>query len=204
MGSRSRHPHEKDSSNPKQNTPRHDERTLISPSCRLRETQRFCNRYLSSSQVPTRDRRTFTQPQEFLQGIAPIKHTGHDQEKGGNGNELKTLPPCTTLDCQYHKIPSTSVDEETNLEASLPENKINSKSNKKTLSIKRKNKGKESTEKFIFPQKTARPVSLTSTQDPIGTNNNFSDLEQDVEHPLSTEKQVTTEVVTPKKTLPTP
>ncbi|GFW66570.1 hypothetical protein TNCV_3841091 [Trichonephila clavipes] len=28
MGSRSRHPHEKDSRNPKQNTPRHDERTL--------------------------------------------------------------------------------------------------------------------------------------------------------------------------------
>ncbi|GFV66009.1 uncharacterized protein TNCV_4086841 [Trichonephila clavipes] len=28
MGSRSHHPHEKDSSNPKQNTPRHDERTL--------------------------------------------------------------------------------------------------------------------------------------------------------------------------------
>ncbi|GFW93377.1 transposable element Tc1 transposase [Trichonephila clavipes] len=28
MGSRSRHPHEKDSSNPKQNTPRHDECTL--------------------------------------------------------------------------------------------------------------------------------------------------------------------------------
>ncbi|GFW66490.1 uncharacterized protein TNCV_3310091 [Trichonephila clavipes] len=28
MGSHNRHPHEKDSSNPKQNTPRHDERTL--------------------------------------------------------------------------------------------------------------------------------------------------------------------------------
>ncbi|GFW79070.1 hypothetical protein TNCV_215021 [Trichonephila clavipes] len=29
-------------------------------------------------------------------------------------------------------------------------------------------------------------------------------IEQDVEHPLSTERQVTTEVVTPKKTLPHP
>ncbi|GFV77735.1 hypothetical protein TNCV_1574841 [Trichonephila clavipes] len=29
MGSRSRHPHEKDSSNSKQDTPRHDERTLL-------------------------------------------------------------------------------------------------------------------------------------------------------------------------------
>ncbi|GFV51256.1 hypothetical protein TNCV_3726591 [Trichonephila clavipes] len=43
-------------------------------------------------------------------------------------SELKTIPPCTRLDCQDHKIPSTSVDEEINLEASLPENKINSKS----------------------------------------------------------------------------
>ncbi|GFX50339.1 uncharacterized protein TNCV_338741 [Trichonephila clavipes] len=119
-------------------------------------------------------------------------------------SELKTLPPCTRLDCNDHKIPSTSVDEEINLEAPFPENKINSKSNKKKLSKKRKSKGKESTEEFIFPKKAARPVSPTSTQDPIETNNNFSDLEQDVENPLSTEKRVTTEVVTPKKTLPHP
>ncbi|GFS69265.1 hypothetical protein TNCV_4010891 [Trichonephila clavipes] len=39
-------------------------------------------------------------------------------------SELKTLPPCTRLDCQDHKIPSTSVEEEINLEPSLPENKI--------------------------------------------------------------------------------
>ncbi|GFW56825.1 nucleic-acid-binding protein from transposon X-element [Trichonephila clavipes] len=58
--------------------------------------------------------------------------------------------------------------------------------------------GKESTEEFIFPKKTARPVFPTSTQDPIVTSNNFSDLEQDVEHPLPTTNQVTTEVVTPK------
>ncbi|GFT75647.1 uncharacterized protein TNCV_1136051 [Trichonephila clavipes] len=123
-------------------------------------------------------------------------------------SELKTLPPCTKLDCQDHKIPSTSVDEEINFETSHPENenkiKINCKPNKKKLSKKRKNKAKESTEEFIFPKKTARPISLTSTQDPIETNNNFSDLEQDVEHPLSTERQVTTELVTPKKTLPHP
>ncbi|GFW10297.1 uncharacterized protein TNCV_5096481, partial [Trichonephila clavipes] len=57
--------------------------------------------------------------------------------------------------------------------------------------------GKDSTEEFIFPKKTARPISPTSTQDPIETNNSFSDLEQDVEHPPSIET-VTTEVVTPK------
>ncbi|GFX52704.1 hypothetical protein TNCV_3980071 [Trichonephila clavipes] len=51
-------------------------------------------------------------------------------------SELKTLPPFTRLDCNDHKIPSTSVDEEINLEAPFPENKINSKSNKKKLSKK--------------------------------------------------------------------
>ncbi|GFW91696.1 nucleic-acid-binding protein from transposon X-element [Trichonephila clavipes] len=72
--------------------------------------------------------------------------------------------------------------------------------------IKRKEEmvSKESTEEFILPKKTARPVSPTSSQDPIVTSNNFSDLEQDVEHPLPTTNQVTTEVVTPKIKLPHP
>ncbi|GFU08804.1 hypothetical protein TNCV_991491 [Trichonephila clavipes] len=72
--------------------------------------------------------------------------------------------------------------------------------------IKRKEEmvSKESTEEFIFPKKTARPVSPTSTQDPIVTSNNFSDLEQIVEHPLPTTNQVTAEVVTPKIKLPHP
>ncbi|GFX05317.1 hypothetical protein TNCV_3042141 [Trichonephila clavipes] len=50
-------------------------------------------------------------------------------------SELKTLPPCTISDCQDHKIPSTSVEEEIILEPSLPENKIKtvSKPNKKNL-----------------------------------------------------------------------
>ncbi|GFU96826.1 uncharacterized protein TNCV_5093001 [Trichonephila clavipes] len=118
-------------------------------------------------------------------------------------SELKTLPLCTRLDCQDHKIPSTSLEEEIDLEPSLPENKIktNSKSNKKKLSKKRKNKSKESTEEFIFPKKTARSISPTSTQDPIETNNSFSDLEQDVEHPLPKEKEVSTEILTPKTLL---
>ncbi|GFU12869.1 hypothetical protein TNCV_3574211 [Trichonephila clavipes] len=56
-------------------------------------------------------------------------------------SELKTLPPCTIPECQDHKIPSTSVEEEINFVPSPPviENKIktNSKS-KKILSKKRK------------------------------------------------------------------
>ncbi|GFU02546.1 hypothetical protein TNCV_3754811 [Trichonephila clavipes] len=119
-------------------------------------------------------------------------------------SELKTLPPCTISDCQDHKIPSTSVEEENNFVPSLLLMKIRLKIKLKSLanlrkkfSKKRKQKGKDSTEEFIFPKKTARPISPTSTQDPIETNNSFSDLEQDVEHPPSIET-VTTEVVTPK------
>ncbi|GFS68272.1 hypothetical protein TNCV_5028711 [Trichonephila clavipes] len=97
------------------------------------------------------------------------------------------------------------VIEEINFKVPPPELKTNSKGNKnKKLCQKRKNKGKESTEEFIFPKKTTRPVSPTSTQDHIVTSNNFSDLEQDVEHPLPTTIQVTTEVVTPKIKLPHP
>ncbi|GFU02947.1 uncharacterized protein TNCV_2209201 [Trichonephila clavipes] len=118
-------------------------------------------------------------------------------------SELKTLPPpCTRSDCNEHKIPTTSIVEEINLKVPPPELKTNSKGNKKKLCKKRKNKGKESTEEFIFPKKTARPVSPTSSQDPIETSNNFSHLEQDVERPLPNTNQVTTEVVTPKITLP--
>ncbi|GFV86372.1 hypothetical protein TNCV_1469351 [Trichonephila clavipes] len=100
-------------------------------------------------------------------------------------SELKTLPPCTISDCQDHKIPSTSVEEEINFEPSPENDKIKtvSKPTKKKLSKKRKQKSKESTEEFIFPKKTARPISPTSTQDPIETNISFSDLDQDVEHP---------------------
>ncbi|GFW35162.1 hypothetical protein TNCV_5067271 [Trichonephila clavipes] len=75
---------------------------------------------------------------------------------------------------------------------------------KKKPNKKRKNKNKESSEEFIFPKKTARPVSPTSTQDPIETKNNFSDLEQDVEHPLPTDNNVISEQITPPTKLPYP
>ncbi|GFS56183.1 nucleic-acid-binding protein from transposon X-element [Trichonephila clavipes] len=119
-------------------------------------------------------------------------------------SELKTVPPCTRSDCNEHKMLTTSIVEEINLKVPPPELKTNRKGNKNKLCKKRKNKGKESTEEFIFPKKTVRPVSPTSTQDPIETSNNFSHLEQDVEHPLPTTNQVTTEVVTPKIKLPHP
>ncbi|GFX74849.1 hypothetical protein TNCV_636761 [Trichonephila clavipes] len=119
-------------------------------------------------------------------------------------SELQTLPPCTISDCQDHKIPSTSVEEENNFVPSPPvienkienKTKINSKS-KKNLAKNVNRKVRILRKSLSFRKKTARPISPTSTQDPIETNNSFSDLEQDVEHPPSIET-VTTEVVTPK------
>ncbi|GFV68382.1 hypothetical protein TNCV_3128381 [Trichonephila clavipes] len=120
------------------------------------------------------------------------------------GSELKTLPPCTRDDCNEHKIPTSLIVEDSNLnESTLDEINVR-KVKKKKPSKKRKNKGKESSEEFIFLQKTARPLSPTSTQDPIETKNNFSDLEQDVEHPLPTVKNVNSEEIIPPTKLPHP
>ncbi|GFS93597.1 hypothetical protein TNCV_3775691 [Trichonephila clavipes] len=116
-------------------------------------------------------------------------------------SELKTLPPCTRDDCKEHKIPPIVEDSKVN-ESTL--DNINHNVKKKKQNKKRKNKNKESSEEFIFPKKTARPVSPISTQDPIETKNNFSDLEQDVEHPLPTDNNVISEQFTPPTKLPYP
>ncbi|GFV42114.1 uncharacterized protein TNCV_3544411 [Trichonephila clavipes] len=116
-------------------------------------------------------------------------------------SELKTLPPCTRDDCKEHKIPP--IVEDSNVSESTLD-KTNHNVKKKKQNKKRKNRTKESSEEFIFPKKTARPVSPISTQDPIETKNNFSDLEQDVEHPLPTNENVLSETITPPTKPPYP
>ncbi|GFX30024.1 nucleic-acid-binding protein from transposon X-element [Trichonephila clavipes] len=56
---------------------------------------------------------------------------------------------------------------------------------------------RESNGTYLSQKDGQTDLSYLSTQDPIETNNSFSDLEQDVEHPPPIEI-VTTEVVTPK------
>ncbi|GFW11095.1 hypothetical protein TNCV_4783051 [Trichonephila clavipes] len=159
---------------------------------------------ISALLMSLHDGRSFSPP-NFFKELYLTSTQAMTNRKEEMVNELKTLPPCTRTDCNEHKIPTTSIVEEINLKVPPPELKSNSKGNKnKKLCKKRKTKGKESTEEFIFPKKTAMPVSPTSTQDPIVTSNNFSDLEQDVEHPLPTTNQVTIEVVTPKIKHPHP
>ncbi|GFT59502.1 nucleic-acid-binding protein from transposon X-element [Trichonephila clavipes] len=57
--------------------------------------------------------------------------------------------------------------------------------------------------KDLYISSTQAMIRRKEEMDPIETNNSFSDLEQDVEHPPSIEK-VTTEVVTPKIPPPHP
>ncbi|GFT27598.1 hypothetical protein TNCV_3569801 [Trichonephila clavipes] len=77
-------------------------------------------------------------------------------------SELKT-PPCIRTDFNEHKIPTTSVAEEVNSKVPNSDETINSKVKKK----KHKNKSKESMEEFIFPKKTARPVSPPQPRTPL-------------------------------------
>ncbi|GFS48661.1 hypothetical protein TNCV_3254021 [Trichonephila clavipes] len=97
--------------------------------------------------------------------------------------------------CQDHKIPSTSVEEENNFAPSPPvnenkiENKININSKSKKNLAKNVNRKVKILRKNLSLSQRRRPDRslLPSTQDPIETNNSFSDLEQDVEHPPSIE-----------------
>ncbi|GFU80187.1 hypothetical protein TNCV_4309891 [Trichonephila clavipes] len=63
-------------------------------------------------------------------------------------SELKTLPPCTRDDCKEHKIPTSLIVEDSNINESTSD-EINHKVKKKKPSKKRKNKSKESSKKTI-------------------------------------------------------
>ncbi|GFY61840.1 hypothetical protein TNIN_43501 [Trichonephila inaurata madagascariensis] len=91
--------------------------------------------------------------------------------------------PCLTFNCNPSN-PSTQVAEESpviesksqeNNEISTPSNSAPLKNNKK---VKKRKLKKDSVEDFVFPKKTARPVS-PSISEPVATNNSFSDLEED-------------------------
>ncbi|GFS87003.1 hypothetical protein TNCV_1406751 [Trichonephila clavipes] len=88
---------------------------------------------------------------------------------------------------------SESTLDKTNPNVKKKKNKI--KSEKIELRNPRRN---------LFFRKDGSAVSPISTQDPIETKNNFSDLEQDVEHPLPTNENVISETITPPTKPPYP
>ncbi|GFT85858.1 hypothetical protein TNCV_3255141 [Trichonephila clavipes] len=139
---------------------------------------------------------------DTVTGISALHMSLHDGRSPRPQNSFTELYRMSTQAMIKRK--EEMVIEEIKLKVTPPELTNKKGIKNKKLCKKRKNKGKECTEEFIFPKKTARHVFPTSSEDPIVTSNNFSDLEQDVEHPLPTANQVTAEVVTPKIKLPHP
>ncbi|GFY40788.1 hypothetical protein TNIN_129611 [Trichonephila inaurata madagascariensis] len=103
-------------------------------------------------------------------------------------SELRSLPPCTTFNCSCDAIANhfgPLDNEPSNPKAN--QDSINSteiittpKSDKnKTKSKNKKRKvKKDSSEDFVFPKKTARPVSPLVSE-PVAIANSFSDLESE-------------------------
>ncbi|GFW37718.1 hypothetical protein TNCV_4629231 [Trichonephila clavipes] len=110
------------------------------------------------------------------------------RKKDGMASELRTLPPCTRNDCNEHKMPHPTVvaeDTEIKKREREREREVNdNKTERKKNSKKRNFRSLDSPEEFVLP-KTAKPYSPAKAPIPVETNNGFSDLEQDVEQPIS-------------------
>ncbi|GFY02347.1 uncharacterized protein TNCV_3502291 [Trichonephila clavipes] len=102
-------------------------------------------------------------------------------------SELRSLPPCMTFNCNGNyctlspPIPTEKhKDSDSNHilknYSEAPTNANNAKKKKKKK--KRKINTKDSVEDFVFPKKTARPVSPLPSE-PVTVNNSFSDLESE-------------------------
>ncbi|GFY60980.1 uncharacterized protein TNIN_238351 [Trichonephila inaurata madagascariensis] len=88
-------------------------------------------------------------------------------------SELRILPPCLDINCPDH----LTLNSNNNDVDMIPSD---TKVNDKKSSHKRK-KSKGSSDGFVFPNKTARPITPTPVLKPIETNNTFDNLEQDSE-----------------------
>ncbi|GFY45980.1 uncharacterized protein TNIN_259131 [Trichonephila inaurata madagascariensis] len=97
------------------------------------------------------------------------------EDKSKLVSELRTIPPCLDLNCPDHTTltPKTKVTDN-DIEMTVC-NDIDKKS-----SQKRKN-SKGNSDDFVFPSKTARPITPTPVLKAIVINNSFENLEQDPE-----------------------
>ncbi|GFY59980.1 uncharacterized protein TNIN_262541 [Trichonephila inaurata madagascariensis] len=92
-------------------------------------------------------------------------------------SELRTMPPCLDVNCPDH----TTLKPKTNVNHNDNDNDIEMIAcnvNDKKSSLKRKN-SKGNSDGFVFPSKTARPITPTPVLNPIEMNNSFENLEQD-------------------------
>ncbi|GFQ77304.1 hypothetical protein TNCT_164981 [Trichonephila clavata] len=83
-------------------------------------------------------------------------------------SELAIIPPCIDPDCPDHTV-------------------LKPKNSDPDLITKPPQKGKGiKTDKdgFVFPKRTARPMTPTKELEPIGTQNNFDNLENQDSQPI--------------------
>ncbi|GFY56661.1 uncharacterized protein TNIN_467811 [Trichonephila inaurata madagascariensis] len=93
-------------------------------------------------------------------------------------SELRIMPPCLDVNCPDHttlKSKNNVNHNDNDSDIEMIASNINDKS-----SLKRKN-SKGSSDGFVFPSKTARPITPTPVLNPIEMNNSFENLEQDPE-----------------------
>ncbi|GFR11212.1 uncharacterized protein TNCT_565081 [Trichonephila clavata] len=136
----------------------------------------------------------------------------HQQDKVAALAELDSLPPCIKPKCskcsifQMHSNSSSPMPEEPK---TIVENPPINNDNKESAEVnplpkrkpkKKRKKTKDVTDDFVFPKKTARPVSPIATE-LIATSNSFSDLESDVEEEKQME-QTPQELPAPKPISP--
>ncbi|GFS39382.1 hypothetical protein TNIN_438801 [Trichonephila inaurata madagascariensis] len=111
------------------------------------------------------------------------------QKKADLVSELRSLPPCATFNCSRDAAASKTLsllenepsNQKANQDSINPVEIITTpKSDKnKTKSKNKKRKVKKnSSEDFVFPKKTARPVSPLVSE-PVTITNSFSDLESE-------------------------
>ncbi|GFY67087.1 uncharacterized protein TNIN_429911 [Trichonephila inaurata madagascariensis] len=94
-------------------------------------------------------------------------------------SELRTLPPCLDVNCPDHTTLKSKDNDNLN-DSDNDIEMISSNVNIKKSSLKRKN-SKGSSDGFVFPSKSARPITPTPVLNPIVTSNSFDNLEQDAE-----------------------
>ncbi|GFU54053.1 uncharacterized protein TNCV_3313251 [Trichonephila clavipes] len=126
-------------------------------------------------------------------------------------SELDPLPPCLTFNCNYCTSSNLSTPVVENASVKISNSKenntfqipINATSPKIKKKIKKRKINKnDSVEDFVFPKKTAWPVS-PSVSEPVVTTNSISDLEsEEIKNKVETEEIKTAELPKPKPPYP--
>ncbi|GFY58288.1 hypothetical protein TNIN_444151 [Trichonephila inaurata madagascariensis] len=88
--------------------------------------------------------------------------------------ELNILPPCTNLDCSDHY---SALADSSNSKKNSHSEKI--KSNVKKSKAQKRKDCKDNQDDLVFPKKTIRPSTPIKTPEPVVTQNDFENLEQD-------------------------